>query len=375
MQRTSAILIALTGALAVALATSAAGQEPARKPRSPFTSMINVDALVDNYARLVARKYDLSEEQSRFTREYVREKTHAFLDQHESELFSLVDTMLAVRTGAEMSPEELMAWGSRALPIYDEAKELIVSANDEWRGILTDEQRLIHDADVELMHQNFALTEQQLTKMVAGEMTVEEFRHPPRMKTGAPPPPKVAAQPGKSRVASHAASIRERVQAIKQRDAVAPAAAETEAAPRRAASDASSAPTTNVKTFESDWEKYVRRFIAKYELNNAQTQKALTILKSCQDQANQHLRRHQTQLARIDEQLDELKQRRDEAAKDERERLEAQRRGALEPLDRIFEMQLKPRLDKLPTRDQRKAAGEGSSEGPAASAGQESNSD
>ncbi|MCH8881067.1 MAG: hypothetical protein IID34_14455 [Planctomycetes bacterium] len=114
-----------------------------------------------------------------------------------------------------------------------------------------------------------------------------------------------------------------------------------------------------VKTFESQWERYTREFIARYSLKDSQEQKAWSILKKCQDQGNSYIRRHRAELDKLEARVGELSK--STAAAADREQLAAvrQRLGEkLAPIDDIFENQLKPRLDKLPTRKQRAAVKE-----------------
>jgi len=120
-------------------------------------------------------------------------------------------------------------------------------------------------------------------------------------------------------------------------------------------------PDAILRHFESLWEAYTRRFIKKYRLNEEQTQKALAILKSCQDLASAHLAKHKAEFAQLDKQLRNLANLPAGQRAAERARLERQRESLLRPIEAIFERQLKPRLESLPTRAQRKAAAEGAS--------------
>lgn len=106
------------------------------------------------------------------------------------------------------------------------------------------------------------------------------------------------------------------------------------------------------KQCESLWEAYTRKFIEKYKLNDDQTQKALAILKDCQDRGKAHLDGHRDEFAKYDELLKKTGQ-------GENPDLQAMRDKLIKPLEDIFEQRLVPRLDKLPTRAQRKAAGIG----------------
>lgn len=107
---------------------------------------------------------------------------------------------------------------------------------------------------------------------------------------------------------------------------------------------------------ESEWEAYTRRFIARYKLTVEQSQSALRVLKGCQEEAQNYLDRHKAEFERLAKEEGTLQQSgakqtdaRLASIKEEREKL----RG---PINEVFEKQLKPRLEKLPTRAQRAAA-------------------
>lgn len=105
------------------------------------------------------------------------------------------------------------------------------------------------------------------------------------------------------------------------------------------------------------WEIYVRRFIHHYELNDEQTARAWLIHRHCADQADRYLKSKAADFQRL---LDaELKVKQITAAQEKTKKLFelAERRGRLmQRIATIFATQLKPRLEKLPTRAQRVAA-------------------
>lgn len=358
-----------------------------------FSSLINIDSMVDNYARLLSRKYTLTPEQEEFTKAYLHDTADRFLGQHKDEMFAIIDEMFAVRGGASITPEEIVAWGQRALPLYDEAKKLIIDGNTQWREILTDEQKKIHDADLELMNTNFVRMDEQLGRIARGEMTVDEFRRgpasfdqprrpfnrntdpalvkrttpadTPHERTMAPPPdqPTVVAPP-KAQASQGAedqrAAARERLARIRaQRQGelakgTGAAAGGTPASPRttRHGSTRGAAPA-NRTDFESDWERYVNDFIARYQLNEEQQQRARSLLSECQEAARSYLARRQATIDNLDRQIEQLKATPEKS--EETQRLNKQKEKLREPIARIFETRLKPRLERLPTRAQREA--------------------
>lgn len=376
--RAMAVLIALT-----VTGTAVVAQET-EQPRRAFSSMLNVDALMDNYLRILARKYDLSDEQREYTEQFVRGRVETFLDSHHDELSSAVDRLFEVRSGAaDMSQDELMQWGRAVMPLYQEAKVIIVEANAEWRGILTEEQCVIHDEDLRLMNESFATTEDQLQRVISGQMTVEEFRNPHRFRSRQRETPArvsepVVVQPAPTAVPTprRPATAPRRAAAVPRTDRTrSPAMTAERPSPtpptRRGAEDDArgdrrrpearpTRATSSKNDFESEWEAYVRKFIEKYELNEDQQNKANKILKSCQDQANRYMRSREGHLKRLDQRLAELKSPTDDSQRQEAAKLKAAREKMLSPIGMIFERQLKPRLEKLPTRAQRDAAEGGS---------------
>ena len=107
---------------------------------------------------------------------------------------------------------------------------------------------------------------------------------------------------------------------------------------------------------ESLWEAYTRNFIAKYQLNEEQTQRALAILRECQDAGRAYVAKHKAEFESLDERTKKLPELDESERETQRTAIQAQREKLGKPLDDIFEKQLKPRLDKLPTRAQRRAA-------------------
>lgn len=376
--RTLGLGISLVTLLAIGLWPASA--QESEQPKGGFSSMLNVDAMVDNYARLLARKYDLTEDQDAFTQQFLREKCHEFLDKHRDELYALVDRMFEVRGGAEIDQQEMMNWGRQAAPLFQEAKRLIVEGNAEWRQILTEEQRRVHDEDLKLMYDSFATTEDQLQRIVSGQMTVDEFRRgnpggPPARESSPVPPPAPAerASSGTGAVQPHrvegpAATATTGSGAAPRRGvttgrrpaerigrsggAVQPARGDRSGAARNRGGGPT--PLKAGPEFEGQWEAYVREFIQRYQLDEAQSQKAMSILKDCQEQARSHMAKRKHELEALENRAKALANKPDSAK--ESAEVNQQRQKLLEPIGAIFERQLKPRLERIPTRAQRQAA-------------------
>jgi hypothetical protein len=161
------------------------------------------------------------------------------------------------------------------------------------------------------------------------------------------------------RAARSAGQVREgpTIQAVRQRAARAPARQVESPGPQRGAS------LTSVSKLLSEWEQYLHQFIARYKLSEEQSQKALAVLKDCQEQGKQYLNRNKAKIEQLEARLRSVQESRQPDAGKQRAAILAQMARVREPIENIFENQLKPRLDKLPTRAQRKSAGDKAKDG------------
>ncbi len=103
------------------------------------------------------------------------------------------------------------------------------------------------------------------------------------------------------------------------------------------------------------WEAYTHRFIERYRLDAGQAERAISILRQCQELGEAHLRRASD---RVDEwnRLMVTARTSGSLAPADAERAGRLREQIAAPLEAIFRSQLQPRLNTLPTRAQRKAA-------------------
>jgi len=114
-------------------------------------------------------------------------------------------------------------------------------------------------------------------------------------------------------------------------------------------------PTSKWKTIETRWETYTRLFIQRYDFNEEQTQKAWSICADCQGRARAYVAGRRKQFEELDVLTHSLGTPRSTQDKARAARLEARCDELTKPIDRIFEEQLCPRLQRLPTRAQREA--------------------
>jgi hypothetical protein len=113
------------------------------------------------------------------------------------------------------------------------------------------------------------------------------------------------------------------------------------------------------------WESYVRTFIFKYHLDKEQSKKAWDHLAKCRKPAYEFMKENKERYDKITTDINDRATRRTQS-EDDREKdalseeiteLTDHRDRLLEPIQRIFENQLKPGLEKLPTKAQKEQAG------------------
>jgi len=284
------------------------GQEQAASASSGDGTTLglwNVESMMDTAVKNISRRYNLSAEQERYTKALMARGVKEFLTKHEQDLRSLLQEILARQVGdQQVSPELAKRWGERALPMFYDARQAILDNNMEWREILNEDQKKVHDLDLRLMKGNFEFFEKRFQRWQTGEY-----------------------QPGEL-----------------------PLGGDTRTTPR----PVEPSPAFIVRQMNPDtWELYVKKFITDYRLDESQKTAALAILKDCRDRAKQYLESRKEDKARIDGLLIEARK----SQPIDREKLREGSEGLRElnkPVGQLFN-ELKERLDKIPTEAQRAA--------------------
>lgn len=110
---------------------------------------------------------------------------------------------------------------------------------------------------------------------------------------------------------------------------------------------------------ENAWRSYTHQFIVGYDLDKDQSQKAMSILRDCEERAAAHFAAHKPEYDEIAMSLSKIDEDQSISTTEKSEKLERLRNRRIELDGKIREIartRLYPGLDKLPTRAQRKAA-------------------
>ena len=252
----------------------------------------NVEVMIDRACKQIKTRYSLNEQQDAYTRKLMAKRVKGFLDKHESEVRRLLmEVMMARTSGKPPTPEQMKGWAQRALPIYEDAKKEILTANDDWREILDSKQQKIHDFDMKLAHANFAQTDERIHRWAEGGFDAERDGFVRRRHTRGTPP--------------------------------------------------------NITDF---WETYVNRFIESYKLDADQTATARAILKDCRGRARSYEQTHKAEIVEARKRFSDARQQGDQDRVNEiqKELVELNR-----PISDLFK-ELRERLDQIPTAQQRR---------------------
>lgn len=115
-----------------------------------------LEKIISAAVRNISKRYDLDEDQHAITEELMKRGVHRFLREHENEVWPVIGDLLRSRFGLEPpDSEDAKRFGKAVGPLFEAAKKAILEGNEEWRAILTPEQRRLHDYDLKDMERQF----------------------------------------------------------------------------------------------------------------------------------------------------------------------------------------------------------------------------
>jgi hypothetical protein len=362
MRRLS-LLIASLGVLLSAAGTWAQGNSSKNSsPQSaeasnPF-AMWNVQQMIDRACGQIVKRYSLTSEQEEFIRNVMTTRVNAFLDKHEQPIREIFAEVIKYQmSGEPPPPEKVKEWTARVTPMFEEAKADILEGNREFREVLSDDQKKIHDIDLRIMEQNLKDAEKRLDRWREGGFDAEK-------DMGVRPGDKPAAQPQPAQAPPRQPAPEAAVALRPAPPAPAAPPQPTPESPAAAAAGAQTPPTERsaglsrvvpprslaVDRHADFWELYVRKFIWDYKLDETQSNQALQILTDAKKQANEYLASHSMD-------YEALRTRLAGAAGDANVMAEVQKQIAElnKPIQVDMFNELKERLDRIPTEAQREA--------------------
>jgi hypothetical protein len=128
-------------------------QESLESGRTPPAS--TVEHYMEQAVRNIAARYNLNDVQTQKTQELMKREVYRFLKDHEENVWPVLRDLLAAQLRPPDDAATLKRVGATAGPLLAAAKESIYTANEEWRLLLNDEQRKVHDYDLAEMDTTF----------------------------------------------------------------------------------------------------------------------------------------------------------------------------------------------------------------------------
>lgn len=285
-------------------------QEPALEGLWPTERMI--ESMIRRWALEAARTYELDDEQHRQVEARMLERGTRFLRENRRELQPLVNEFFEARLAVEQpSAQQVKAWASRALPMFERIQSEIEAGNDDIRPLLSSAQRVRFETEVLKLKMGLGGMRQQIAAWKKGEFAVRDWWDPPPKRTPQPTSQPVLARDG-----------------IEMPDQI---------------------------TMELDaWDQYVAQFIKTHQLDEAQGTAAKSFLKEVKERAQAHRDHHRDELFELERRIASPQGKQAGNVAEELERLYG-------PIDALFR-ELEQRLNRLPTQAQRGAASQPAAE-------------
>lgn len=281
-------------------------QLQAQKPAAPATPNSplywSVDLIINNYVKALGANYKLSPEQEEYTKGLMAQRVKRFLMDNEKDVRWMAAEMMDYKMKGQLPPPEIAKeWAGRVKQMLPAIREEILDGNAKWREILNDDQKKMHDRDIDALNKQFDSWGQMMDRWAQGNIAPSDFDAPGM----------ISKQP------------------------------------------------KGVRSSEDAWEFYVRAFIQMYSLDDSQQQSAQSLLREAKEQAAHYREAHKGELSELDaadkagssaaikQDPEERKRVQEEA----RHRMEF-RRELEKPISEMF-TRLKARLEELPTIEQR----------------------
>ena len=298
----------------------------------------------DKVLEMVGDRYLLDEGQLASLENHFTRVNIELFSQHSDRIMQYALEAIQTRAAGEpFTSEQVARWVTLAEPVFKDARRKMNESAKQFTEELDVEQRELFDRDLNAANRRMIDIDRMGQKWKRGEWDPHDWGmedDPIQNRAARPPRASEAAEP--------AARSDRREVPREPRQPPPPLVAEPEKPPKERTSPAHRPQRQN----EDAWAKYVREFIEKYELNDEQQQRAWLFYQDSKERDEVFERRfaRQTKAMRA----------KGEAASDERTRAALRKQTEKHRLEkeRLFN-QLKRRLERLPTRAQRRNAESG----------------
>lgn len=280
-------------------------------------------SLLYRWAERTSHRYDLNDEQKESVRAKIVERWEPFLRENRERIQPLANEFLEMRLGMEPPTKaQVQAWAEKADAVWGPLRRQLEEGSNEFREILTPAQRTKFEIDALGMQAGLSLAEQTLAQWKKGEYDERQLWTPPGDQRGAPP--------------------------AGERQTSAGAEPTPGAGQDRTISPPS--PPDEISIEMDAWSRYVERFTLQYRLDEAQKSSVRSVLGELKQRALDHRDRHREEIDNLERRIAEFS-----GGDAEMAELKSQLARLYGPVDDMF-LELKQRLESVPTAGQRRAA-------------------
>lgn len=287
----------------------------------------------DTLMEMVGDRYLLDEGQTASLQNHIMRHSVEIFSRHSDRIMQYASEAIETRAAGEpFTPEQVARWVRLAEPVFQDARRSMNATSREFLEELDPEQRELAERDLEAANRRMRDVDRMSQRWKRGEWDPHDWG----MEED---PIQMQGMPGPDAAAGEAAAGPERRAARGGAES-----ADMDEPPPRERERLVKQPQD-----EHPWAQYVRAFIRKYDLNHEQQQRAWLLYRDTRERDEVFDRRHERQMERV----------RARAGMADSERTRAALRGQMDKhrseRERLFEL-LKRRLERLPTRAQRKSA-------------------
>ncbi len=328
----------------VVFAAAVRADEPRERRRSEgsiWPSQRLIDLFLRKVAADMAGDYGFDEYQRDEAERVLREKIGAFLKENRPQLEKLVSEFLEAQVADEPPDPAFVAdWARRAEPLLAKAHDLLYDVADDMREFMTEEQQIQLDGYLAAFDVGVEMTQKRLQRWAAGEFD------PQTEWIGNPQARKLDRQ---RRREMYQRMEQARSEVLQQYEGGGAGGAGGLPPGERARAGAEARKARQARRSTDEWARYVEAFIARYQLDAQQQQKARLFLRRQREARDTYLARKASQMERIEKLYKQAR------TPEQVQQAEAEYKKLMAPVERMFEV-LKSKLETLPTRAQRRAA-------------------
>lgn len=349
------LFVAAHGALAQSYSADNADEQDQEKDQKQFSFTITpkmVNGILGKMADETSNRYGFDEDQKYQTREIFRDRLSNWLADNQEGIQKLMSGYVEGLLADEApSPEYVADLAAGLRPLAEDFKNVMVDMSDEMGDYMTEDQLIQKEGEIAAIETMFTFIDQRLGSWEEGGFD-PVIDHP----TGAQF--QQAERERQQIVATATQEARKETIDMIYEGRDKPFGDNLD----RVRRDQNSTQSASAKTAEDKdpWSIYVREFVKKYELNDAQSNQCDRILRKLQEDRDTYLRRVDPRIVEIENRLTET------PAGPARDQLVAKYEELAKPIETKFTL-LKQKLNKIPTRAQRLKA-RASEEKPAAAA-------